>query len=97
MYSGNDGTLGIAPGRVDGAIRMARMMLKDRVTNDLRAAVPGCHFVPQVLDNALFPTPFALTEGAGALAGRKLAAVPVGNGPSSRGGTAFVDVTGPWR
>lgn len=73
------------------------MMLKDQVANDLRAAVPGCHFVPQVLDNALFPAPFAMTDGAGALAGRKLAAVPVGSSPSSRGGTAFLDVTGPWR
>lgn len=95
--SGNDGTLGIAPGRVDGAIRMARMMLKDQVTDDLRAVVPGCHFVPHVLDNALFPTPFDLTGGAGALAGRKLAAVHVGSNSGSRSGTAFLDVTGPWR
>lgn len=95
--SGNDTTLGVAPGRTDGAIRMARMMLKDQVTNDLRAITPGCHFVPQTLDNALFPTPFALSDGAGTLAGRKLAAVPVGVGPGSRSGTAFVDVTGPWR
>lgn len=97
LLSGNDATLGIAPGRVDGAIRMARMMLKDQATNDLRAVVPGCHFVPQVLDNALFPVPFALTDGAGALAGRKLAAVPVGASAGVRSGTAFVDVTGPWR
>ncbi|SFU31640.1 hypothetical protein SAMN04489707_1001198 [Paenacidovorax caeni] len=97
MLSGSDGTLGIAPGRVDGAIRMARMMLKDQATNDLRAVVPGCHFVPQVLDNTPFPTPFALNDGAGALAGRKLAAVPVGQSSGSRSGTAFVDVTGPWR
>ena len=97
VLSGGDPTLGIAPGRVDGAIRMARMMLKEQATNDLRAVVPGCQFVPQVLDNALFPTLFALTEGAGALAGRKLAAVPVGPSFSSRTGTAFVDVTGPWR
>lgn len=95
--SGNDATLGVAPGRVDGVIRMARMMLKDQVTNDLRVVVPGCHFVPQVLDNALFPTPFALTDGAGALAGRKLAVVPVGSSAGNRSGTAFVDVTGPWR
>lgn len=95
--SGSDATLGVAPGRTDGAIRMARMMLKDQATNDLRAIVPGCHFVPQVLDSAIFPVPFALTDGSGALAGRKLAAGPVGNGPSQRTGTAFVDVTGPWR
>ena len=95
--SGNDGALGVAPGRVDGAIRMARMMLKDQATNDLRAVVPGCCFVPQVLDNSLFTTPFAMTDGAGALAGRKLAAVPVGQHWSGRTGTAFVDVTGPWR
>lgn len=95
--SGNDGTLGIAPGRVDGAIRMARMMLKDQGANDLRAVVPGCHFVPQALENSLFTTPFAMTDGAGALAGRKLAAVPVGQYLSNRTGTAFVDVTGPWR
>ena len=68
-----------------------------RSANDLRAVVPGCHFVPQALDNALFPTPFAMTDGAGALAGRKLAAVPVGASSNSRTGTAFVDVTGPWR
>ena len=97
LLSGADTTLGIAPGRVDGAIRMARMMLKDQAANDLRCVVPGCHFVPQVLDSALFPTPFALTEGAGALAGRKIAAVPVGTSTSARNGTAFVDVTGPWR
>lgn len=97
VLSGADSTLGVAPGRVDGAIRMARMMLKDQVTNDLRAIVPGCHFVPQVLDNALSPTPFALSDGAGTLAGRRLAAVPVGTNQISRTGTAFVDVTGPWR
>jgi hypothetical protein len=97
MLSGADATLGVAPGRVDGAIRMARMMVKDQVANDLRAVVPGCHFVPQVLDNSLFPTPFSFTDGAGALAGRKLAAVHVGTSAASRSGTAFVDVTGPWR
>lgn len=97
VLSGDDSTLGVAPGRVDGAIRMARMLLKDQATNDLRCVVPGCHFVPQVLGNALFPTPFALTDGAGTLAGRKLATVPVGNIATSRSGTAFVDVTGPWR
>lgn len=97
VLSGRDATLGFAPGRVDGAIRMARMMLKDQATNDLRSLVPGCYFVPQWLDNALFPAPFALTEGAGALAGRKLAAVPVGASSNNRTGTAFVDVTGPWR
>lgn len=95
--SGADSTLGVAPGRVDGAIRMARMLLKDQASNDLRCVVPGCHFVPQVLDNAFFPAPFALTDGSGTLAGRKLAAVPVGGLVSSRSGTAFVDVTGPWR
>lgn len=95
--SGADATLGVAPGRTDGAIRMARMMLKDQTTNDLRAVVPGCHFVPQSLDNTLFLTPFALSDGAGALAGRKLAAVPVGTSTTARAGTAFVDVTGPWR
>ncbi len=95
--SGNDATLGVAPGRTDGAIRMARMTLKEQVTNDLRCVVPGCHFVPQVIDNALFPTPFSLSDGAGTLAGRKLAAVPVGNTATGRSGTAFVDVTGPWR
>lgn len=97
VLSGGDSTLGVAPGRVDGAIRMARMMLKEQSTNDLRVVVPGCHFVPQLLDNSLFQTPFALTDGAGALAGRKLAAVPVGSNPGVRRGTAFVDVTGPWR
>lgn len=97
VLSGTDSTLGVAPGRVDGAIRMARMMLKDQASNDLRCVVPGCHFVPQVLDNALFPAPFALSDGAGTLAGRKLAAVPVGQFSGSRSGTAFVDVTGPWR
>ena len=76
---------------------MARMMLKDQVSNDLRCVVPGCHFVPQALNNSLFPTTFALSDGAGTLAGRKLAAVPVGTAVSSRTGTAFVDVTGPWR
>lgn len=95
--SGTDSTLGVAPGRVDGAIRMARMLLKDQASDDLRCVVPGCHFVPQVLDNALFPEPFALSDGAGTLAGRKLAAVPVGRSAGSRSGTAFVDVTGPWR
>ena len=95
--SGNDTTLGVAPGRTDGAIRMARMMLKDQATNDLRCVVPGCQFVPQALDSALFPTPFVLSDGAGTLAGRKLAAVPVGSVTSTRSGTAFVDVTGPWR
>ena len=76
---------------------MARMLLKDQASNDLRAVVPGCHFVPQQLDSALFPVPFSLSDGAGTLAGRKLAAVLVGTSVSVRTGTAFVDVTGPWR
>lgn len=97
VLSGADSTLGVAPGRVDGAICMARMLLKDQASNDLRCVVPGCHFVPQALDNSLFPAPFALSDGAGTLAGRKLAAVPVGSGLHIRTGTAFVDVTGPWR
>lgn len=97
VLSGADSTLGVAPGPVDGAIRMARMLLKDQARNDLRCVVPGCHFVPQVLNNALFPTPFSLSDGAGTLAGRKLAAVPVGELAHIRTGTAFVDVTGPWR
>lgn len=97
LLSGADSTLGVAPGRVDGAIRMARMLLKDQASNDLRCVVPGCHFVPQALNSALFPVPFSLSDGAGTLAGRKLAAVPVGNLITSRSGTAFVDVTGPWR
>ncbi len=96
--SGSDSALGYSPGRVDGAIRMARMLLKEQGDpGDLRSIVPGCYFVPQALDKSLFATPFALTEGAGDLAGRRLAAVFTGVNYSVRNGTAFVDVTGPWR
>lgn len=96
--SGADSTLGSAPSRVDGVIRMVRMLLKEQGTSDeLRSVVPGCYFVPQSLDGSLFVTPFALVAGAGELAGRRLAAVLVGINPNSRSGTAFVDVTGPWR
>lgn len=97
VLSGNDGTMGVGPGRVDGAIRMARMMLKEQATNDLRCTVPGCYFIPQVVSGSSFPLPFALVDGAGALAGRKMAAIPVGTGPTVRSGTSFLDVTGPWR
>jgi len=96
--SGNDSTFGYGPGRVDGAVKMARMLLKEQGNpGELRSVVPGCYFVPQALDNSLFATPFALTEGAGDLAGRRLAAVFTGSSYSVRNGTAFVDVTGPWR
>jgi len=96
--SGNDSTLGYGPGRVDGAVKMARMLLKEQGNpGELRSIVPGCCFVPQALDNSLFATSFALTEGAGDLAGRRLAAVFTGASYSVRSGTAFVDVTGPWR
>lgn len=95
--SSAEGSLGVAPGPVDGAIRMARMLLKEQSANCIRAVVPGCYFVPQLLSSSLFPVPFALTDGAATLAGRKIAAVPVGASLASRAGTAFVDITGPWR
>lgn len=96
--SGADATLGSAPAATDGRIRMARMLLKDQgAPGVLRSVVAGCWFVPQLLDSGLFLAPFALNDGSADLAGRRLAAVFVGSSYASRTGTAFVDVTGPWR
>lgn len=96
--SGGDSTMGAAPSLVDGSVKMARMLLKEQgAPGVLRSCTPGCFYVPQVLDSSLYQVLFALHEGGGELQGRRLAAVFVGNGVASRGGTAFIDITGPWR
>lgn len=97
--SGVDTSLGSAPSLIDGSIKLARMLLKDQGSPGiLRSVIPGVRFVPQVLDGTIFPIQFALSDGAGDLVGRKLAAVFVGTGANSaRTGTAFIDITGPWR
>ena len=100
VFSGADNTLGAAPSPIDGSVKMVRMLLKEQGTPGLlRSVTPGCYFVPQKLDNTLYAAQFALHDGGGALAGRKFAAIFLGNGSygDSRFGTAFVDVTGPWR
>lgn len=100
-FSGGDSTLGAAPSPIDGSIKMVRMLLKEQGTPGLlRSVTPGCYFVPQKLDNTLYAAQFALHDGGGALAGRKFAAIFLGSAGSpgdGRFGTAFVDVTGPWR
>lgn len=96
--SGGDSTMGAAPSLVDGSVKMARMLLKEQgAPGVLRSCTPGCFYVPQVLDSSLYQVLFALHEGGGELQGRRLAAVFVGNGVASRSGTAFIDITGPWR
>lgn len=101
VFSGADNTLGAAPSPIDGSVKMVRMLLKEQgALGLLRSVTPGCYFVPQKLDYMLFAAQFALHDGGGALAGRKFAAIFLGFGGSygeSRSGTAFVDVTGPWR
>lgn len=100
-FSGADNTLGAAPSPIDGSVKMVRMLLKEQgAPGLLRSVTPGCYFVPQKLDYMLYAAQFALHDGGGALAGRKFAAIFLGIGGSysdSRSGTAFVDVTGPWR
>ena len=63
-----------------------------------RADVPGVFHVPQ---SGLLTSPIAprdYIDGAGALAGRTLVALPVCSYASNgRDGWAFVDITGPWR
>lgn len=98
VFSGNDNTLGAAPSPIDGTVKMVRMLLKEQGTpGQLRTVVPGVYFVPQKIDNTLYASQFALQDGGGALTGRKLAAVFVGPGTTSREGPCFLDVTGPWR
>lgn len=101
VFSGADNTLGAAPSPIDGSVKMVRMLLKEQGTPGLlRSVTPGCYFVPQKLDNMLYAAQFALHDGGGALAGRKFAAIFLGSAGSpgdARFGTAFVDVTGPWR
>ncbi len=100
VFSGADNTLGAAPSPIDGSVKMVRMLLKEQgAPGLLRSVTPGCYFVPQKLDNTLYAAQFALHDGGGALAGRKFAAIFLGSGSysDSRSGTAFVDVTGPWR
>ena len=95
--SGNDSALGAHPSPVDGKLRMSpRFMFEaDRVP---RADVPGVFHVPQ---SGLLASPIAprdYIDGAGALAGRTLVALPVCNHVyNGRDGWAFVDITGPWR
>ena len=95
--SGNDSALGVHPSPVDGKLRMSpRFMYEsDGVP---RADVPGVFHVPQ---SGLLTSPIAprdYIDGAGALAGRTLVALPVcSHAYSGRDGWAFVDITGPWR
>lgn len=95
--SGNDAALGAHPSPVDGKLRMSpRFMYEsDGVP---RADVPGVFHVPQ---SGLLTSPIAprdYIDGAGALAGRTLVALPVCSyAYSGRDGWAFVDITGPWR
>lgn len=101
VFSGDDNTLGAAPSPIDGSVKMVRMLLKEQgAPGLLRSVTPGCYFVPQKLDNMLYAAQFALHDGGGALAGRKFAAIFLGSSGAYgdlRAGTAFVDVTGPWR
>ena len=100
VFSGADNTLGAAPSPIDGSVNMVRMLLKEQgAPGLLRSVTPGCYFVPQKLDYMLYAAQFALHDGGGALAGCKFAAIFLGSGSygDSRSGTAFVDVTGPWR
>ena len=101
LFRGGDNTLGAAPSPIDGSVKMVRMLLREQGTPGvLRSVTPGCYFVPQKLDNTLYAAQFALHDGGGALAGRKFAAIFLGSAGSpgdARFGTAFVDVTGPWR
>lgn len=95
--SGNDSALGAHPSPVDGKLRMSpRFMCEsDGVP---RADVPGVFHVPQ---SGLLTSPIAprdYIDGAGALAGRTLVALPVCSyAYNGREGWAFVDITGPWR
>ena len=97
--SGNDPTMGDAPSPVDGSVKMARMLLKEQGLQGggVRSVTPGCFYVPQVLNKSLYQSLFALHDGGGTLSGRKLAVIFVGSFADTRTGTAFLDVTGPWR
>lgn len=97
--SGNDPTMGDAPSPVDGSVKMARMLLKEQGSQGggVRSVTPGCFYVPQVLNKSLYQSLFALHDGGGTLSGRKLAVIFVGSSADTRTGTAFLDVTGPWR
>lgn len=97
--SGNDPTMGDAPSPVDGSVKMARMLLKEQGLQGggVRSVTPGCFYVPQVLNKSLYQSLFALHDGGGTLSGRKLAVIFVGSSADARTGTAFLDVTGPWR
>lgn len=96
-YSGSDSALGAHPSPVDGRLRLGPRFVFES-DGAPRADVPGVQHAPQ---SGLLASPIAprdYIDGAGALAGRTLVALPVcGYASNGREGWAFVDITGPWR
>lgn len=92
--------LGPAPNPIDGAIDVASMFLRldDSDRSAVRADVPGALYCPQSNLFRLLKPRDTLT-GAGALAGRRLLALPTETYASTwpARGMYLIDTTGPWR
>ena len=93
--SGGDGLFGDGPSVIDGEIKLSRMLAKENQGGSPpRAVIPACYFAPQKISNSMFGVPFEINKAKN---GKMLCTIPVGSIYNSRSGTAFVDVTGPWR
>lgn len=94
-FSGDDSLFGIGPSVIDGEIKLSRMLAKEnQVDSPPRAVIPACYFVPQKIPASMFGAPFEVTKAKN---GKNLCSIHVGAVYNTRSGTAFVDVTGPWR
>lgn len=99
LVSGVDTTLGPFPSKVDGQLKLSPIFATESV--EPRVELPGVYSVPQtqVYDSFKHMDSAPVT---GALAGRKLVAMQIGNSSlgaspgSGNTGALFVDVTGPW-
>jgi len=95
--SGDDDFLGTFPSAIDGQLKYSQKIITV-AHNDhtARALLPSLLHIPQknVLSHI---NPRDRIQGAGAMAGRTLLALPTGRGSSTVYGITLVDITGPWR
>lgn len=96
--SGNDGTCGAFPSRVDNGLRLSPIQFTDGpVTFGPRGRVPGAYYCPQTGVFAGIGSDVVLTPGASQFVGRTLLSLAVGSPNNVSQGMGFFDITGPWR
>lgn len=98
--SGRDSFLGAFPNAIDGQVKPSGLFLCDQDASiGMRSIIPGVYYIPQSAATQPFDDG-QLIPASGALAGRRLMAIPNANSnfnSNTNLGTYLVDVTGPWR